>query len=267
MALVGGARPERVPFRHDRHAGAPPTSEALVETLRAARATERTVFEAFDAADRDTPPADGEWSPKDIQAHLGAWRRRMTERLAAIREGRPEPEGGGETDATNAVIHAERADWPWDRVAAGRRGERGRPDRRGRGRRRRHARRRPDGRLDHGQRGRTHDHPRRLGGRPGRARSPPSRTCPGRSRRSSIGVAGRRGRRRSPATTWPASMRSPVASTRPARSSASRCRPSRTCAISRRRTRTWSPSGTSSRSSRAADRARATSLRRACDAR
>ena len=91
---------------------------SLVETLRAARATERTVFEAFDAADRDTPPADGEWSPKDIQAHLGAWRRHMTERLAAIREGRPEPEGGGETDATNAVIHAERADWPWDRVAA-----------------------------------------------------------------------------------------------------------------------------------------------------
>ena len=90
---------------------------ALVETLRAARATERTVFEAFDAADRDTPPADGEWSAKDIQAHLGAWRRHMTERLAAIREGRPEPEGGGETDATNAVIHAERADWPWDRVA------------------------------------------------------------------------------------------------------------------------------------------------------
>ncbi len=90
---------------------------ALVETLRAARATERTVFEAFDAADRDTPPADGEWSVKDIQAHLGAWRRHMAERLAAVREGRPEPEGGGETDATNAVIHAERAGWPWDRVA------------------------------------------------------------------------------------------------------------------------------------------------------
>ena len=91
---------------------------ALVETLRAARATERTVFDAFDAADRDTPPAEGEWSAKDIQAHLGAWRRHMAERLAAIREGRPEPEGGGETDATNAVIHAERAEWPWDRVAS-----------------------------------------------------------------------------------------------------------------------------------------------------
>lgn len=89
---------------------------ALVDTLRAARATERNVFGAFEAADRDAPPADGEWSPKDIQAHLGAWRRHMTERLAAIREDRPEAEDGGETDATNAVIHDERADWPWDRV-------------------------------------------------------------------------------------------------------------------------------------------------------
>jgi hypothetical protein len=101
----------------DTPAGTTDVRQALVDTLRAARATERTVFEAFDATDRDTPPADGEWSVKDIQAHLGAWRRHMTERLAAIREGRPEPEGGGETDATNAVIHAERADWPWDRVA------------------------------------------------------------------------------------------------------------------------------------------------------
>ncbi len=89
---------------------------ALVDTLRAARATERTVFDALDPAERDTPPADDEWSPKDVQAHLGSWRRHMSDRLTAIREGRTEPEDGGETDARNAVIHAERADWPWDRV-------------------------------------------------------------------------------------------------------------------------------------------------------
>jgi hypothetical protein len=101
----------------DTQAAATDIRRALVETLLAARETERTVFDAFDAVDRDTPPADGEWSAKDIQAHLGAWRHHMAERLAAIREARPEPESGGETDATNAVIHAERADWPWDRVA------------------------------------------------------------------------------------------------------------------------------------------------------
>ena len=97
-------------------AGTTDIRRGLVETLTAARATERIVFGAFHAAERDTPPADGEWSPKDIQAHLGSWRRHMIERLAAIREGRPEPEGGGETDATNAVIHAERANWTWDHV-------------------------------------------------------------------------------------------------------------------------------------------------------
>ena len=43
----------------------------LVDSLHAARETERTVFGAFDATERDTPPADGEWSPKDVQAHLG----------------------------------------------------------------------------------------------------------------------------------------------------------------------------------------------------
>ena len=91
---------------------------ALVDTLRVARDTERTVFDAFAAVDRDLPPAAGEWSPKDIQAHLAAWRGHMVERLVAIREGRSEPEGGGETDATNAVIHAERAGWSWDRVRA-----------------------------------------------------------------------------------------------------------------------------------------------------
>ena len=40
--------------------------------------------------------------------------------MAAIREGRPEPElpGGDDLDATNAVFHAERAGWPWAEVDA-----------------------------------------------------------------------------------------------------------------------------------------------------
>lgn len=91
----------------------------LIESLRACRATERAVFAAFDPIDRDAPAADGGWSPKDIQAHLSAWKRRQVRRLAALREGREEPGlASTETDEINAVFHAERADWRWDQVVA-----------------------------------------------------------------------------------------------------------------------------------------------------
>ena len=91
----------------------------LIDGLRAARATEREIFAALGAAERDRPAADGGWSAKDIQAHLSAWRGRQVERLAVLREGRDEPSPASiETDAINATLHAERADWAWERVAA-----------------------------------------------------------------------------------------------------------------------------------------------------
>jgi hypothetical protein len=90
----------------------------LIQILRASRATEAEIFAAQPAATRDAPADDGGWSAKDIQGHLSAWRRHQTERMAAIREERAELPEEGETDAINAVLHAERADWPWDRVAA-----------------------------------------------------------------------------------------------------------------------------------------------------
>jgi hypothetical protein len=86
--------------------------------LGAARDVEREVLGAFDPVLRDAPAPGGEWSAKDIQAHLAAWRQWQVDRMAAIRQGRPEPAQRDETDAVNAVIHAERADWPWDRVLA-----------------------------------------------------------------------------------------------------------------------------------------------------
>jgi hypothetical protein len=91
----------------------------LIEGLMAARAAEREVLDAIDAEDRERSAIDGGWSPKDIQTHLAAWRRRQVERLTAVREGRDEPTlPATETDDVNAVFHAERADWPWDQVAA-----------------------------------------------------------------------------------------------------------------------------------------------------
>src|SRR5436190_3339465 len=91
----------------------------LVDGIRAARTTEREIFDAIDPDDRDRAGVDGGWSAKDIQAHLAAWRRRMVERMAATREGREEPAlAATETDEVNAIFHAERAGWPWDQVVA-----------------------------------------------------------------------------------------------------------------------------------------------------
>jgi len=92
---------------------------SLVDGVRAARSTEREIFDAIDPDDRDRAGVDGGWSAKDIQAHLGAWRRRQVDRMAATREGREEPSlAATETDEVNAIFHAERADWPWDQVVA-----------------------------------------------------------------------------------------------------------------------------------------------------
>jgi hypothetical protein len=89
----------------------------LIEGLRAARTIEREILAAVSPADRDAPAPDGGWSPKDVQGHLAAWRQRQVDRLVAMREGREEPAlASTETDEINAIFHAERAAWPWDRV-------------------------------------------------------------------------------------------------------------------------------------------------------
>lgn len=91
----------------------------LIDGLRAARAAEREILAALDPAVRDAPADDGGWSPKDIQAHLSAWRGHQVARYAARREGRDEPEiPAVETDEANAILHAERAGWTWDEVLA-----------------------------------------------------------------------------------------------------------------------------------------------------
>jgi hypothetical protein len=93
--------------------------DGLIEGLLAARATEREIFETLDAAAQVAPGPDGGWSPKDVQAHLSAWRQRQVDRSVALREGLEEPAlAATETDAINAIFHAQRADWSWDRVIA-----------------------------------------------------------------------------------------------------------------------------------------------------
>jgi hypothetical protein len=90
----------------------------LIEALRSTRAVERDVMAAIEPARRDAEGADGGWSPKDTLAHLSAWRQRQTEVLAAVRQGHDEPPpAAAEIDDVNAIFHAQRADWAWERVA------------------------------------------------------------------------------------------------------------------------------------------------------
>jgi len=103
----------------DQPVSLPDLRAGLIDGLRAARSVERAILDAMDPAERDAPAADGGWSAKDIQAHLSAWRRHQADRLAARRTGvEAEDIPAAETDATNAVIHAERARWSWDQVLA-----------------------------------------------------------------------------------------------------------------------------------------------------
>ncbi|HEX2194248.1 MAG TPA: hypothetical protein VHK63_04730 [Candidatus Limnocylindria bacterium] len=92
-------------------------ADDLVATLEAARRAERDVFGALDPAVRDAPLREGDWSPKDHQAHLSAWKARHADRFAAARTGTELPEWEDETDVVNARLHATRVEWSWDDVA------------------------------------------------------------------------------------------------------------------------------------------------------
>jgi hypothetical protein len=92
----------------------------LVDMLRAMRRAEGDVFASLERSVRDSPIRPGDWSPKDHQAHLTAWKARQVRRFAAARQGVeiPAVEEGGETDELNAELQASRAAWDWNAVVA-----------------------------------------------------------------------------------------------------------------------------------------------------
>jgi hypothetical protein len=93
--------------------------EALAITIETARDAERDLFGALDRTALERPIREGDWNPKDFQAHLTAWKARHAERLARIREGlEPLPGSGQEEDAINAELRATRVDWPWKALVA-----------------------------------------------------------------------------------------------------------------------------------------------------
>jgi hypothetical protein len=93
-------------------------TDALATTIETARNAERDAFGGLDAAVRERPIREGDWNPKDFQAHLTVWKSRQADRFAAVREGRelPPVAGDEEEDAINAALRATRIDWDWTAI-------------------------------------------------------------------------------------------------------------------------------------------------------
>lgn len=97
-----------------------PLHDDLVVMLDVTGAAERDLFAMLPPEPREAPRTIGEWSAKDVLAHLAAWREVEVGRLLTGERDRPASDtGAAETDdEANARIQAERVDWPWERVAA-----------------------------------------------------------------------------------------------------------------------------------------------------
>jgi hypothetical protein len=99
-----------------------PLQADLAALLAVARAAERDLFGMLDERTRDEAGTIGEWSAKDVQAHLAAWRAIEARRLeaAAARDDSltaNDPVTSAPVDDSNADIHTRYADWAWEMVA------------------------------------------------------------------------------------------------------------------------------------------------------
>jgi hypothetical protein len=99
-------------------AGDDPLITALLEQLNVMRAAERDIFGSLEPEIRDRPMRPNDWSPKDHQAHLTAWKGIQAARIRASTRGDDPPFVGTETDEINAGLQATRADWSWPDVVA-----------------------------------------------------------------------------------------------------------------------------------------------------
>jgi hypothetical protein len=99
-----------------------PLHDDLVALLRITRAAERDLFALLDPERRDAAGSIGDWSAKDVQAHLAAWRAIEARRLQASATDDPsltagDPATTDPEDASNARIQADHADLPWVAIA------------------------------------------------------------------------------------------------------------------------------------------------------
>lgn len=106
------------------------TSE-LLDGIRAERAKLEHTLSSIPRARWDEAGAVGDWTVKDVLAHLAVWTSRAVTALYAAERGRdpraafPAYDGGKGWDPSNAIAYEEQKDRPLDRVEADFRGATG----------------------------------------------------------------------------------------------------------------------------------------------
>lgn len=93
----------------------------LLATIRAERAHWDDRLADIDERRMTEPGAAGQWSLKDVVAHIAAWERYMARRLEPVLRGETDipPESTLDTDEDNARIYAAHRDEPLADVLAG----------------------------------------------------------------------------------------------------------------------------------------------------
>ena len=95
----------------------------LIAMLESLRSAERDLFARVPADTREKAGTIGEWSPKDVLAHLGAWRAIEARRLEARASGdgtgaAGDPSLDDPIDESNARLQASHRDLTWEAVVA-----------------------------------------------------------------------------------------------------------------------------------------------------
>jgi hypothetical protein len=94
-----------------------PLQDDLIAMLQATRAAERDLFAMLPPTELERLASIGEWSAKDVQLHLAAWRAIEARRLDATRHGRPfdgsDPGLNDPVDDSNAALNARHAQLAW----------------------------------------------------------------------------------------------------------------------------------------------------------
>jgi len=99
-----------------------PLQADLVAMLGALRVAERDLFGMVPPETRHTAGTFGDWSPKDVLAHLGAWRaieaRRLEARASGDGPNSDDPATDEPIDESNATLQARHRDLTWEAVVA-----------------------------------------------------------------------------------------------------------------------------------------------------